>query len=105
MSSKSRIAISELKNELTSREGVKRFHLLGLYNAQKGYKDAKTLRKPSKLPIPFPTQDEEVTEETMEQPHTTEPLMNSKSNAFVAEDRFENQLRDIMDQNEQAMKT
>ena len=103
MSSKSRIAISELKNELTSREGVKRFHLLGLYNAQKGYKDAKTLRKPSKSPIPFLTQDEEVTEETMEQPHTTEPLMNGK--AFVADDRFENQLRDIMDQNEQAMKT
>jgi len=98
MSSKSRIAISELKNELTSREGVKRFHLLGLYNAQKGYKDAKTLRKPSKSPIPFPPQDEEVTEETTEQPHTTEP-------AVVVEDRFENQLRDIMDQNEQAMKT
>ena len=98
MSSKSRIAISELKNELTSREGVKRFHLLGLYNAQKGYKDAKTLRKPSKSPIPFQTQDEEATEETMEQPHTTEP-------AIVAEERFEHQLRDIMDQNEQAMKT
>jgi hypothetical protein len=98
MSSKSRIAISELKNELTSREGVKRFHLLGLYNAQKGYKDATTLRKPSKSPTPFPTQDEEVTEETFEQPHTTE-------SALAAADRFENQLKEIMDQNEQAMKT
>ena len=45
MSSRSRIAISELKNELTSREGVKRFHLLGLYNAQKGFSEAMTLRK------------------------------------------------------------
>jgi len=104
MSSKSRIAISELKNELTSREGVKRFHLLGLYNAQKGYKQATTLRKPSKSPTPFPTQDEEATEETVEQPnntttpHTTEP-------SLVGADRFENQLKEIMDQNEQAMKT
>ena len=97
MSSKSRIAISELKNELTSREGVKRFHLLGLYNAQKGYKQATTHRKPSKSPTLFPTQDEEVTEETVEQPHTTQPTV-------VAEDRFEHQLKEIMDQNEQAMK-
>jgi hypothetical protein len=98
MSSKSRIAISELKNELTSREGVKRFHLLGLYNAQKGYKEATTLRKPSKSPTLLPTQDEEVTEERVEEPQTTEPIL-------VEEDRFENQLKDIMDQQEHAMQT